>query len=182
MFKDKKSFKILSIAIIVIIAVWVSGIVIYQSKLIQEQPGPTTIVIEDKTAYWNVYRNEDYGFRIKYPEDWDLVETTEIEGFENTLKTVIEFNPTGMKSYVEGELIKPLSIKVIKANMEQYNKYYPDFSILGESSEEPLARLMVIRNLEEDELIFLFIDKGGVLGEEIKTTTQKIISTFKFLD
>jgi len=30
--------------------------------------------VEDETADWKTYRNEEYGFEIKYPEDWYINE------------------------------------------------------------------------------------------------------------
>jgi hypothetical protein len=29
-------------------------------------------VVEEETADWKTYRNEEYGFEIKYPEDWEI--------------------------------------------------------------------------------------------------------------
>jgi hypothetical protein len=29
-------------------------------------------ILEDETANWKIYKNEEYGFEIKYPEDWEI--------------------------------------------------------------------------------------------------------------
>lgn len=62
------------ILIVVILAVIVGGGVLVWTKK-QEVPStglPETEEkeVEDETADWKTYRNEWYGFEIKYPEDW----------------------------------------------------------------------------------------------------------------
>lgn len=57
---------LVGIIIILIVILGVGGILVWQlPKLPKEEVVPQ----EDETADWKTYRNEEYGFEIKYPED-----------------------------------------------------------------------------------------------------------------
>jgi len=66
------------ILIVVILASIVGGGILgYQWRLAKEvsltkfpEIKKLEITIEDKIADWSTYRNEEYGFEIKYPNDW----------------------------------------------------------------------------------------------------------------
>ena len=45
-------------------------------KIVKEEPRP-----ENETANWKTYRNEEYGFEIKYPEDWDWTIIKEVPNY-----------------------------------------------------------------------------------------------------
>jgi hypothetical protein len=54
--------------IIIIFASFVGGgILIWQYSEIQN----TEKTLEDKTANWKTYRNDEYGFEVQYPNDWE---------------------------------------------------------------------------------------------------------------
>jgi hypothetical protein len=40
-------------------------------------------IINDETADWKTYRNEEYGFEVKYPEDWIIENKDERFSFKN---------------------------------------------------------------------------------------------------
>lgn len=64
---------IIAILIIVIIGIAVvGGVLAYQYYWQPEEPQhqSTVPVIKDETAAWQTYRNEEYGFEIKYPNDF----------------------------------------------------------------------------------------------------------------
>lgn len=55
---------------------------------------------EDETADWQVYRNENYGFTISYPEDWKIVreeiETVSLgDAFSDEIKGKFNLDLTG---------------------------------------------------------------------------------------
>lgn len=67
----KISFPI-AIIIIVVCAVVVGGIAIWQYLAMprEEEKISEGAVLENETADWKVYRNEEYGFEFKYPKEW----------------------------------------------------------------------------------------------------------------
>ncbi len=63
----------IAIIIIVVCAVLVGGIVVWQYYGMPEEEDetPEEKLPKDETADWKTYRNEEYGFEIKYPKDWN---------------------------------------------------------------------------------------------------------------
>ena len=54
----------------------------------------------DETANWKIYKNTAYGFELKYPKDWRIVEQS---GF-------VGFGPQSMPEDTEFNIVKQLSI------------------------------------------------------------------------
>jgi len=48
--------------------------------------------IQDETADWKTYRNEEYGFEVKYPEDLVVEPLNPIQYTNNYLERLIQFN------------------------------------------------------------------------------------------
>lgn len=181
---DKKSFSILSIAIIIIVAIWVAGITIYQSKLLLEQPGPTTGAIKDGTVYWNVYRNEDYGFEIKYPKDWEFIEVQEqrMKNPEKIMKGIIGFGPRGKDYYYKEYIIKPVTIGISRGQFaEVLNLQFPS------TYENEIGEILYwFKNPKKENLKVVITDETGFIVEDaterekLKAIIKKMISTFRF--
>jgi len=68
----KISFPIAMI-IIVVCTVLVGGIVVHQYREILKEEETPEEIPTDETADWKTYRNEEYGFEVKYPPKWDMV-------------------------------------------------------------------------------------------------------------
>lgn len=75
---DRKSFSIPAIGIIIACAFLIGAVVILVSLQLKGQPVKLYSFeepkLKDETADWQIYRNEEYGFEIKYPEDWEISE------------------------------------------------------------------------------------------------------------
>ncbi|KPJ56793.1 hypothetical protein AMJ49_03930 [Parcubacteria bacterium DG_74_2] len=74
-FKQRVSTRA-GIAIIVTAFFICSVILIWQAQLLKEEMRAIEIVpeiiVKDETADWKTYRNEEYGFEIKYPSTWEV--------------------------------------------------------------------------------------------------------------
>ena len=72
------------ILIVVVLAVVVGGILAWQWLRIKEEIRPLEVkmpeektpeeIVEDETANWKTYRNEELGFEVKYPQQWTFKE------------------------------------------------------------------------------------------------------------
>lgn len=75
------------IFIILILAIVVGGGILWFSVKQEPSYQPPEIekpekVVEDETANWKIYRNKDYGFEVKYPEDYLVKEEKIAHGLE----------------------------------------------------------------------------------------------------
>jgi len=61
----------LAIIIIIVLAVLVGGFVVWQYLGMSEGEEK---ISEDKTADWEIYRNESMKFEVEYPKDWKIQE------------------------------------------------------------------------------------------------------------
>ena len=71
---NKKISTLIGILIIVVFALIVGGAIYWYSKEKFETPEVKVSekTITDETANWKTYRNEEYGFEVKYPSNWQL--------------------------------------------------------------------------------------------------------------
>ena len=63
----------IAIAIILLLAVSVGGITLWQySEMQSEKIKPVALKSfeKDETADWKIYLNEEYGFEVEYPQSW----------------------------------------------------------------------------------------------------------------
>ncbi|MCK4465705.1 MAG: hypothetical protein KAU83_08335, partial [Bacteroidales bacterium] len=81
--QNKKGISsLLGIIIVIVIAVVaIGGVLAYQYLWVPEESEPMVILEPistptDETADWKTYRNEEYGFEIRYPDDIKLDEKT----------------------------------------------------------------------------------------------------------
>jgi len=58
------------IIIVIVIVVVGGGYWVYQSITPSGEPTKEGQITEDRIAGWKTYRNEEYGFEIKYPDSW----------------------------------------------------------------------------------------------------------------
>lgn len=72
--KQKGFANTILMAIIVVLLgalVYVAFVKKSEPTVKQQSPGQTTTpTLKDETADWQTYRNEKYGFTVKYPQDW----------------------------------------------------------------------------------------------------------------
>ncbi|PIQ92948.1 MAG: hypothetical protein COV69_00490 [Parcubacteria group bacterium CG11_big_fil_rev_8_21_14_0_20_39_14] len=92
-------------------------------------------VVEDETADWKTYRNEEYGFEFEHPQEWGVLtlesqKTEEVYSFNSqneTIKTIWYHKPSGIIAFIikgekyklayEGEAYQDV-LKIIYPNKE----------------------------------------------------------------
>ena len=70
----------IAIAIILLLAVSVGGITLWQySEMQSEKIKPVALKSfeKDETADWKIYLNEEYGFEVEYPSEWIIIKEAE---------------------------------------------------------------------------------------------------------
>ena len=121
----------------------------------------------DETANWKVYRNDKYGFEIKYPDGW------RINDYSFTYQDV---NTIGIS------VISP-----IRYDIEGYEKpgalYGAGVSLQRDGELKfDQGRFIKVKEGNEQEPKLISLDESFLKATEEYKTGQKIIATFKFID
>lgn len=131
------------IAIVVVLGlVAVGGILLLRGYSRNPSPLTPAPVVSDKIANWQTYRNEEFGFEVRYPPHWKLEEGLE-EGYEG-------------KSYSgEDGFFRFLALKEIGiGGIDDVSKYEAYF-------DNPYGSQPVIENLKiEDQEARLILPSG----------------------
>jgi ABC-type glycerol-3-phosphate transport system permease component len=156
---QKNNFIFLSLLILISfgIILWLVLILKPKTQLVQNQP-PTPAISqptqepqqkseEIDTSNWKTYRNEKYGFEVKYPKDYDKVEECKLKETDNG----IEIGEGRLR--IEVEVLKyehPLENYVQKFVAEKMKEYGILGRSLDELSEEnlwiPMEKILVGSN------------------------------------
>ncbi|MBU1998195.1 MAG: hypothetical protein KKE64_01725 [Candidatus Omnitrophica bacterium] len=193
--KPKKLlFLILSLAVITIV---VSGCL----KTVNNEPEPgegdnggDTTTGEIDTSDWLTYRNEEYGFEMKYPEDLQVVSGENIVKFQSDCSQFENNINKQMQCYYEGNFSVELSDK----NLEQFIEEYRDDYFEGEpltkivSQEDydlygfPAKKLQGATAEGSDGLDYIFVVKDNksyiISFNQSVEIYMKMISTFRFIN
>ncbi len=143
------------------------------------------IAPSDSTANWKTYRNEEYGFEVKYPDNWVKKDNFSIDGgfFYVNLAPVA------------GIISQPLIVLRIYPNqttLEKFLKYF-DY-IQGENTNRLIdntsAKEIIYSTQDFKKSILVAFVKGGYgyefgtsgysEGEKTVNIANQILSTFKF--
>jgi len=204
--KGKTNWKY--ILIIVILALIVIGETFYlvrEEEKISEIKFPEKVV-KDETLNWKTYRNEEYGFEIKYPTNWSVKK----EGLGSVVSEFVtkQIEPLAQIKFVSSEdPAKTVSI-IISNNSKGYSleawiRIYQETSPVGPSFLGQVDEFTIDENkgikgwfgccMTYKQTVFLtkgnktYQIEGGI--RDLKTGTynyeevfNQMLSTFRFLE
>jgi len=155
--------------------------------------------VEDETTNWKTYRNEEYKYTIKYPQNWKI-EEAKIEGPEN-IKSVICFGPQDKIYYFGSGRINPACIEVSIGTLEQYRKVYPEEVAIERKEVVISGYPVLVERRGYDELFYIFehptnkntrvtirdyinmITNINITERnDLKNIFDQMLSTFRFLE
>ena len=108
---NKKIPTPIAIIVVVLCVIIVGGFITWQYFGIPEEGEKISeeITLEDETADWKTYRNEEYGFEMKYPKSW-YVYTPKQEPPGLAISMISTFSQEIYENYVEVGDRSPLQI------------------------------------------------------------------------
>ena len=153
--------------------------------------------VDAALAQWPLYRDKEYGFQVKYPQNWRLQEQGVSRAQAGTsLKRLLGFSPQGW----EGAAM-PVSVEVSLGSLREFYSLYPAMAagqpsgtiingytvIILEASDG--ATLYVFEHPTDTELRVVVRDNAGRLGrttglqpDELKDVVNRMLSTFRFIE
>lgn len=141
------------------------------------------VVADSETADWKTYRNEEYGFEIKYPEDWEVTGSMQIKkpNSGSYLEIIKNNNEIGLTlddwfkilTIVNGRPTtkagaQPTFINSVKAYR------------LDSELEPPNPLFEIVGIADTQRRIFTLYAYSGKLSDN--ETLDQILSTFKFIE
>lgn len=179
---------------IIVPTIAVLGIVVYFTYMFTYMNGYINLVVSkiasvlpfipDPTASWKIYTNEEYGFSFKYPQDWEVNEST-----DDYFETKIIVNSFRLRllhkaKYIEMDecvnVVKTSKIKIM--NFPEYKSAmeftgYSD----GDCSDEVVERWLSAKLYTEKGYFLFNYQIASDFNDEEEKIFDQIVSTFEFV-
>ena len=153
-------------------------------------PRPSTAVKVEDTSNWKVYRNQEYGFEFKYPNDWNLKENKEYFNGKLTTEVLLSTNFDDLAPIIQF-FITPNVNTTNSENIEPYGEWTTIISkesviIAGIKTNRYVTSGPDAPNHTEISLVknnnLFSIDTNIRDADLLKNVFDKILSTFKFIE
>lgn len=189
----------IGLIVIVIAAIIVAGVLAWQEGWIgQFVAAPTPAPTPDETVNWKTYKNEEYGFEIKYPNQWGNISDASNADIYQSGDNII-FNPTEFEEQflATGYPFLEMNIRENPQKLDVESFYFP-FTQAYETKEQfktdiimkqvkdisyyqiptPHGELITVISLDSNFLEFFH----HTLTSEQLAVFNQMLSTFRFVE
>ena len=199
----QKSISIIFIGLSIVAAMLVLGYTVFVKQELSVPVEPLVVsdneivsdddVLKIDTSDWKTHRNEEFGFEMRYPEDWDIfIEEYESRWHETVLGRIV------ISGSAKDPFYAPLSI-TIRSNEEKlsikgwYQKNYPngDISRLQEVRFDKTNGIRVLSLWSDGLDGFYFSNEDKIYSVSIMDLqenaenqimmNEKLLSTLEFI-
>jgi len=138
--------------------------------------------VEDETANWKTYRNEKYGFEVRYPPDWELHGPSPVtfavwQGppWEIEYAEAINIDPPGEEAFLEAfitiEIFEPFSFKGMtidprKMTVEEFLDELHKFVPPGDIHKEVVIEKTLFNQMPAIRVTTVDVGNGNEIGGE----------------
>ena len=181
--KPPYNYTFLIVLTILLILTGVFGIWYFSNPLPTEEADGSTSLTTSKFADWKTYRNEEYGFEIKYPSEFTYTTNSYSRGFQvlftgsSAFFTVnVRNDELGLGVDLKNYFYLDFSPKeqTTLADQTAYIYEAPDGYCDGPGCSEPFLAIATRKNTT----IYIVEFKGDI---QINNIEKEILSTFKFI-
>ena len=164
-------------------------------------PRPAVLPSSEDVALqgWQTYRNEEYGFEVKYPNDWQIYKqsTSELFGLSKEYSAIPNRNPEDMTGAcllgLYNIIRKPnedLKIWLKRINQEGGNPAPQNLADITIGSKNGIKEIggeigtsySVYLPLESDQVLSISLGCGADVESKGVGEFDQILSTFRFID
>ena len=162
------------------IAVVIVGIIYFDNT--QQARAPTeqnNNVTPDETSDWKTYRNEEYGFEVKYPPEWYLT----VEN-QNVI-SIATFSEDSQLVFSQYPAFGHSLVIVIRYDVVSDQKGEFELDLAGDMAVRWPVLIQMVDVKKGNGLNFQtvgYFNKGDPQGEVYRKTINQIFSTFKFIE
>lgn len=179
--------KILFITLVVIVLSLTLGLAVLSSDYgsVSQAAAPKS---ERIIAGWQLFRNDEYGFQMQYPVEWELEEVKTLESEDDLLKYVLLFRPQGWQG-----IVAPVTVEVGAGSLDELLRVW---AVLDQSNSIKIngyeafvgagrydvASRVFMHPTDEQVLIAVRDNVGGTGpgSEDLSEIVQQMLVTFRF--
>ena len=184
--KDPKHFS-LWLALVVLVVVGAGGVAAYdnlKNDTNEQEELDSSDPVSSEVEGWQTYRNEEFGFEVRYPKEWEVS-----EGMGNDVNFTLRDNEGNFPEFtIVTNSYDSTSFSLLEASLDSYGLDQKQKSeiLVDNSAATKISGYAVLDNGSPWHVIRVIVENDGRIyeidGDNTLEIFDQILSTFKFTD